>query len=568
VDGKGKPIHDLTLAQEKEIRTQLDALAPLMHTPMSADSGDLKTGLHMSKSARKLSNEPMYQSEVKVGTPFADNNAKSTNVNSYEVAETGPGVAMMPMSIHSSDSKISHTAVTKTEALNVHDAHGLGLGNFQDGAKNLNQATWETMLHYSPANEVVSSLLRTVKGLASLLKSNLPAGVIENLAAVIVDYAVSQETNPTSALETLIIQAKQMAYTADSMKLDAMSEMGSVDQYALEGGAYTVTPDDRASAVSLRSTLDADLTVADGSALTSVVEALAKAVQAEADKREGKQPQQDPEMDPKPKSLVAELGTPAIKSDAGLVNDFIAQPVMNLKEVVGMLRSQLKSEFQNKLLSALERATGNDITVRFVTPDTSPSDLLAQGGDKSRGWYVSKNNEQVIYVLSPEFKHSGLTAELLLHELTHAALARTIDQAQKAGKGDAFELVEQLELLRSKANLFIKANGLSSKFEPAIENVHELVSWGMNNEAFQQEVLMQIDMTPSTKENKFLSGMKSFIDTLTALLFGKANPTMANGMVILLTNTSGLFNAAAKNKAKEQQHARPGAEPDQCTECA
>jgi hypothetical protein len=551
VDGKGNPIHDLTAAQEKEIRIQLDAMTPLLHTAMSSDSKDLNAGLHMSKAARKLSDRSMYQSEVKFGTPFADNNAKSTNVNAYEVVETAPGVAMMPMSTHAADSKISHTAVTKTEALNVHDAHGLGLGNFQEGAKNLNQATWETMLNYSPANEMADSLLRTIKGLSTLLKDgNLPDSVVNNLASVIVDFSISQEANPASALEALAIRAKQMAYTADSMKLDAMSEMGSVDQYALEGGAYAVTADDRASAASLRSTLDADLTADDRSAIDSVVGALAKAVQAEADKREGKVPAPDPEMDtkPEPEALVSELGKPVIKSDPGLVNDFITKPVMNLKEVVGMLRGQLKSEFQQKLLSALERSTGSDITVRFVTPDTKPSDLLAQGGDKSRGWYVSTNDEQAIYILSPEFKHSGLTAELLLHELTHAALARTIDKAQTAGKGDAFELVQQLELLRSKAGLFIQANGLSSQFDPAIENVHELVSWGMNNEAFQQQVLMQIDMTPSTKGNTFLSGMKSFIDTLTALLFGKANPTMANGMVILITNTSGLFNAAMKQK--------------------
>lgn len=547
----GKPIHDLTNAQEKALRKQVEALAPVMHSPMSKESGELKAGLLVAKSDRKLSTSPIYQNTVKFGQPFADNGSKSTAVHGYEVTPTGPGVAMVPVSMHSSDSAVSARANPDGKALNVHDAQGSGVGSILATAQAMNQATWDTMLNYSPAAEVTAALLRTVQGLDAMIQAGtLPDTALTLLASSLVDMAEKQGMSPEGVLQVQAIRAQEMAYKADSMKLDTMATMQAINQYAMEGGAYAVTSDNRASAASLRSALAPSLSADASAALNRVSDKLDAAIKAEVAKREGKTVVPDTEMDPqvKPAGSVAELGKSAIASDPFLVETFSKTPVMGLAEVAAALRVSLKGEFNQRLLSALERATGFDLTVRYVTPQTAPADLLAKGDDKARGWYASSNGEQAIYVLSPEFKYSGLTPELLLHELTHAAVARTIEQAKIDGKGDAYALVKELEELRMTAAKYVVANHLQTQFSAAVENVHELVSWGMSNQEFQTQVLGKFQMASTTGSNALVSGIKSFINKLVGLVFGKQNATMATGMGVLISNVSGLFNAAAQTK--------------------
>ena len=545
----GVPLHDLTNKQEKELRAKLEALTPVANTPMSKQSKELDSGLLIAKADRKLSTNPMYQSVVKFGQPFVDNKASSTQVNAYEVANTGPGVAMVPMLMHSADSAISVRANPEGKALNVHDAQGFGVGGIVETAKAMNKATWDTMLGYSPAAEITAALVRTIHGFNALAKSgSLPDSVLDSLASTLIELGAAKEVSPEGVLATTAALAQTMAYRADSMKLETLAKMQSVNQYAMENGAYAVTASDRASAASLRSALEAGLSAADRLAVDSVSDLLAPAIKKAQGK--GVAAVANPEMDTKaaPVGAVAELGKPAVKSDAVLVDAFAKQPVMGLQDVVNLLRPQLKGEFQQRLLTVLERSTGQDLKVVYVTPTTAPEALLDVGGEKSRGWYVSHEGQQAVYLLSPDFKYSGLTAEVVLHELTHASLARTIANAELLGTGDAYALVQELDALRVKAQQFVTKNKLEAQFAPALVNVHELVSWGMSNTEFQQQVLNKVELASTTGGNKLITAMQSFINKLTGLLFGRENVNMANGLKVLITNTSGLFYAAAKAK--------------------
>lgn len=546
----GVPLHDLTNKQEKELRTQLEALMPVANTPMSKESGELNSGLLIAKSDRKLSTNPMYQSVVKFGTPFADNKAGSTTVNAYEVTNTGPGVAMVPMLMHSADSAISVRANPQGKALNVHDAQGFGVGGIVETARAMNKATWDTMLGYSPASEITAALVRTIHGFNDLAKSGkLPASVLESLASTMIELGAAKEVSPEGVLATTAALAKNMAFRADSMKLDTLAKMQSVNQYAIENGAYAVTADDRASAASLRSALEAGLSADDRSAVDSVSDLLAPAIKKAQGK--GVTAVANPEMDAKatPAGAVAELGKPAVASDKALVEAFTKQPSMGLQDVVNLLRPMMKGEFNQRLLSVLERSTGQDLKVQYVTAATAPDTLLDVGGEKSRGWYVSHEGQQAIYLLSPEFKYSGLTPEVVLHELIHASLARTIANAELDGTGAAYELVQELDSLRVKAQEFVTKNNLDAQFAPALTNVHELVSWGMSNKEFQDQVLNKVELDSITGGNKLVKAMQVFINKITGLFFGRENVNMANGMKVLIQNTSGLFFAAAKTKS-------------------
>lgn len=520
----GKPIHDLTNAQEKALRKELEALSPVMNSPMSKESNDLSSGLLVAKSARKLSTDPTYQNTVKFGTPFADG-SKSTTVRGYEVTPTGPGVAMVPVSMHSADSAISVRANPEGKALNVHDAQGHGVGGIIDTAKVMNSATWDTMLNYSPAAEITASLLRTVQGLDAMMQAGtIPDGVITKLASTLVDFAVKHEVAPEGVLHLQAELAQGMAYRADSMKLDTLATMQAVNQYAMEGGAFVVTPDNRASAASLRSALAPSLSTDANSALISVGDKLDAAIKAEVAKRDNGKPAKS--------KVVAE--SPALKAI------FTGKDTAPIDEVITGLRSQLPSGaqngFQQKLLSVIEKTILKDVTVRLVTSETNPGDLLAPLRENALGAYVSL----------PDGRHeinlvdSTLSVEVMLHELTHAALARVIANPTEAAK----PLVVELEALRLEAIKVAKG-----KYTEALKDVQEMVAWGMTNTSFQDDVLKQVKMDSVNDANLLVSGMQKFIKNLVQLIFGRPNDNMNKGMAVLISNVSGLFNAAAQNKA-------------------
>lgn len=621
-DKNGKPYHDLTLAQEAELRARVKALMPVVHTTMSKESGTLSAGLHMSKTGRKLSTQSAYQGEIHFGTPFADNGAKSTKANSYQTLAEGPGVAMVPMLTHATDSAISHHAADGNEVLNVHDAHGAGLATFAQTARNLNRATWEAMLAYSPASEIYAALERTVNGLAQYLaQDNVPETVIVNLRRVLAK-AATRKQHPKDVIAAMINATKDAAYQADSIKLDVLSQLASVDQYALQGGNYEVTPENRKTAAEQRGELSPEVAPA---TLTSVATLLARLgetgatpVTETAQEAESTAPvlqisparamqllehgaqdeslpaglraqmqqvreamwktQQTLQQSVKsvlndrdaaavvehlsarfaalPADQWGERGTPTIESDPELVALFEQRGGFTAAQTLQVLKAKLERtsapnlrEFNLRLLAALAKTVDQNLRVRYVTPATAPELVLDRGAERSRGWYVNNGEKGEIYVLSPDFAYSGLTAETLLHELVHAAVASTIETAT----GDAKALVEELEVLRDKAQTYV--NGLStaqqSQFAPALVNVQELVAWGMSNLDFQKNVLGKITMHSGTRGNALVTGMKKFIDALVGLLFRNTSKSeaevLSNGMSVLIGNVSGLFHAAAQN---------------------
>lgn len=574
----GKPLHDLTNKQEEQLRKDVQEILPLMHTAFSQQSNQLDAGLMASKSARKISTRQDYSGEIKFGSPFPDG-PSSVKTAAYERSETAPGVAMAPMSVHATDSFISHMAAMKSEVLNIHDAHGAGLANFQQAARNLNQATWEAMLTYSPATQMADTLTRVVQGIAAMQEAGkLPEQSQKLIQQVLAELGAQLEVDPRAALDMQMKAARDLAYRADDMKLQAMEQMQAVDQYALEGGNYVVTDADRKAAKAARVKLDMSVQDDAAAALTTLASLASGEIKAQV--------QKDNELDPKesptpsaPKSVVpaalqntpgftpwGELGAPAIESNQHLVDAFNATPTMQPKRALQVLREALNMGEKNRstafalqLTNLLEKALPAGTTIQMVTPATPASEVLAKGADKSRGWYVSKGDANAIYVLSPDFKYSGLTPEVLLHEMTHGALARTVQAELDAKAKDAaytspaLDLVNELESLRTLAEKYLTENKLT-QFAPAVANVHELISWGMSNLEFQRQVLNKVSMKSTTTGNKLVMGMKRFIETLTGLLFKGSTKTAAeqaeNGMAVLIANVSGVFHTAIQTRSK------------------
>lgn len=553
VNGKGEPMHGLSPKQEAAIRAELDGFSPVANTAFSAAAGELGAGLALAKSERKLSTEPTYRSTVKLGAPFADG-SRSTGVNAFQQVETNPGVGAMVMMIHSSDSAISHTAAAMGEVLNVHDAHGAGLETFTQTAQNLNEATFKTMLNYSPANEMFNSLSRTVEGLAAYIETNgknMPDGAREAVASKVGD-----------SLMELVLNTKSMAYEADTMRLEALKTMQSVDQYALEGGQYNVTAKDRAEAASRQAELTRNVSEQLLKAIDTVNEFIGvKSAEAKLDTSE---------MDldilaaPAQESAFGVVGESAVNSDPKVV-EFLKSP-RPVKEVIGFLLEGLKdkdsaaSKMNVELLKKVRDTLAPSMTVTMVTPSTDVATVLDTHAD-ARGWYVAKDGKEAIYVLSPQFASSGLTAETLLHEMVHGALAKTIQGeldaviANPKHKSETLDLVNELDGLREKAAEYARENGVLG-FDAALENVQEFVAWGMTNRAFQRDVVSKVEYASKTRKNSLVKGMKGFIGNLVGILFKGSTRSKdqiaVNGMTTMINNVSGLFASAGATATRAE----------------
>lgn len=545
LNGAGRPIRDLTRAEERELQKKVAAVLPIMQTLMAKDSNNLKAGLLMAKTDRKLSDQAMYSNTVQFGSPFADNQAFSVSTHGYEVGQAAPGVAIAPMSIHSTDSAISHYAAEGNEVLNVHDAHGSGLGNFTRTARNLNQATWNAMLNYSPASEMFAALERTVLGLDAVLqRSDVPDLVKQNLADAINKLAVKQNVSGDGFITSMVINSKFAAAQADKIKLEALAQMSSVDQYALEGGNYAVTVEDRAAAqaklAEVNSSLAADTKAA--------VERIEQALESRLIKSEKTAPVVNP-GDPLWQNPALVQGKAQVASDPAIVELFEKNPKTTAGAVMdALMESGQLSPINQKILSLLNKLVDPNMKVEMLTATSDLSEVDVPT-DASLGWIVrgtEKNPKGAIFVLGPEFKFSGLTPEVLLHELVHAAF---VDVVSKAGdpKTEVGKALAELESLRQKAQEFANGKGLT-QWNTSLASMDEFIAYGMTSQKFQAEVLTQITMKSQTTGNKLVTGMQKFISSLTSLLFKKPNERLDNGLTLLVQNVSALAYQAGMDK--------------------
>lgn len=259
------------------------------------------------------------------------------------------------------------------------------------------------------------------------------------------------------------------------------------------------------------------------------------------------------------------LGTPAFVPDAGLQTFFEANPNPTAKDVIRQTMNILagQKEWNSKLMADMLRViyklAPDDLKVNYITPDT-PTDTVLEGATTGKhGWYTyqSSTGKHEVNFMSPAFTSSRLTPEVVTHELLHAVLARAIETELQKRKDDPTYESEALELVIDLENLLTAAQGFVADkkiegYEHALSNVHELLSYGLTNWPFQQEVLSQMKKFSDTGNNRLVTAMKSFIDTIAKYLFKKPSTQQTNGLAILIANASGLFKHVA-----EQQNQKP-----------
>lgn len=607
--GEQAPLRTLTKAQQAEVQKRLGDMAPVLQTALSLQSKQPSAGMAMAKSVKELDSSQPFVSEVAFGEPLEtiapDGSVitvNSTNLSGTRRNAVDPGVMPFITSIHSSDSAIASSVYAKMEALNVHDALGVDLNNVAKVGQELNKATYDTMLNYSAPTEMSNMLDKVLAGVSKLMADpELAKAIQPKLAAVMDDRAEKKRGSIADQLNSI----RHVAREADTDKLTMLSQMAAVGQYATDNGSHVVTDANRAEAMSkleqigssfnedaatIAEQLDvaakaapADLKPSTFAQLSKTsVQTLAPATTLNALDRVARTAEGQLAEDvatvtesmvsgnrtlaaakevlpaeraadvveavnnvtAKP-SVWGQLGQPVVKSDENLVQ-LLAGTEMNASQLATALGAYAQDPFTKNVL-AMARKGLREMPVVYVTSQTAPEGVMGAGVDKSRGWYAQQGNREAIYVKSPEFVESGITVEMLTHELVHAALANLVESNQ--GKNSpAGKVVADLEAVRVKAAELIANNGpLSAKYRNATSNVHELLAWGLTNADFQMEVLAAIQM-PAAR-GTLLTGLQSFIQKITAMLFG-GNLKETTGMAVLVANSAGLFREAAQTRAR------------------
>ena len=568
----GKVIGDLSAEQEAEFAKQIRAVEPVIQTAFSNQSGEERAVLRGAKTKRKRNPNELYTARVYFNKKQADGKASVGSAGLSSISES-PGVAMGSATTHSFDSWISHSVQSMLDVLNVHDALGAGVLGLKKAAQLLNQKTFEGLVQYSPAEEVYQSMSNVVAGIADLAQQNaLPQEALDKLQTVLWKISKDMDTSKSNALERLLSYSKQEAYAANTMKLRVLSKTAYVDQYAFEGGNYEVTEQDRTLIAQKLSEQSSDLTTQDLTSLKALKNlanvktvpdskklAIAPQINEEVSYEEGDEFDvvgEAPATTPTSSAFGA-LGKPVIAADKDLVAFFEQNQETTAERVIqGLYRkysndtSLPNREFNLTLLKALRKVIDPSMKVRYITPKTEASSVLEVPKSASRGWYSVQGTAEEINVLSPDFAASGLTPELLLHELTHSALL----QAMRSGNADVQPFVANLQNLKTKAEQYAQANGLKDKHAAAFENLDEFVTWGMTNAEFQQEVLSQFYMKPADGTKSLVTALQDFIKNLTDMLFTAfhGKPVNAkgevNGMAIMINDAVQIMSKAAQTK--------------------
>ena len=602
----GAAIRTLTKEQQAQVDALMGDMAPILQTAMSQASKQREAGMYMAKSQRTMDSSAAYEQEVAFGemvnTIAPDGSMQgigSTRLSSSRTQDIDPGVMPFITSIHSSDSAIASAVYGMMEALNVHDALGVDLNNVAKVGQELNKATFNTMLEYSSATAMSNMLDEVLAGVSKVMQNpELAVRIQPKLRAKMVERAQKKRGTISQQLTAI----RETATQADTDKLEMLSNMQAIGQYATDGGSYIVTDADRAAAQSklaevgstfnagaesVADTLDnvaladpeffaagkeAELsnmsvtTLAPATSLNTlasleqtpavvqVIDSMVSGNRTLADALQVLPEHQAAEVvetvngaSEAKLSVWGRLGTPVVQSDVNLVQ-LLDTTGLTAHNLVDSLVEYVQNPFQKTVLKMAKKGIPARMPVTYVTSQTGPEGAFGEGVNKSRGWYAQRNNEASLFIKSPEFVESGITPELLTHELVHAALANLIDQ-HTGTKTVAGRAVAQLESLRLAADGFIANNGaLSAKYRNATSNVHELLSWGLSNQDFQKEVLAQV--TVEQKDRSILDGLKGFIKSLTEMLFGANTPSANNGMANLIANSAVLFREAAQAQEK------------------
>jgi hypothetical protein len=581
------PLRDLTQEEEAVLLDKLIDIAPLTHTLYSQEEGDITTGKLMVKHAIENGSESFHEYQVKMFDPVQQKDI-TVNGNARISAEKNIGVGGVAALIHSLDSWIMHKVLG--ENYNGHDEIAGSVNDVVQNAKNINESVWNALLQYSPLDAAYNTMEKTVTNVIPLIESGqLSKEDAQKLKEVFLNNRTKPndrkivEKNPSLLVVHFLQQAYQQAYDAKAFKLEALANMGSIDQYTFNNGQYEPTDANRAEAQKL---LDEHLATSRALPQATIKAAmeLTNYINNTKEVKENKLDQITEE------NVIEEITlTDTVETDTTLSNEFgmfnlYPKPSKENNEIANLLTNETtdgkdfipklidyinnSTTVKNKgfkvlLLKAIAKGISPDLKISIITKETDPSFPMDIPESKTGGvnaWYSKSSNTKIpdhIYVLSTDFVKNGLTTDILIHELVHAASLTALKQAIRSTSG-AHEAHIELTKLLQQARKYIKDNkdSLDPKklfsYEYGVTNLDEFLAVGLTEVDFQNDILS--NLVDEEETTGLLNGLQKFVNNLINLLFNDTktskNKIVNSGMTSLIRNAAFVFNQSAEDVKK------------------
>ena len=528
---KGKirqPLRALTEKEQEEALALIKHMEPRINTALSRRDGDLESGIYVGKNKNKMSFKPELSTDVK-SNGFGALNSKGEELKpsreSHPIVrqESPPGVSVMANGVQSTDGNTIVEVLAHLNAIGVHDAILTALHDAAEAGQMMNQQVMELILNYSLPRESYEALARTMIGYAEYMRQNPNSMSKESLRNLLDSQKQGRDRMPSFA--ELVSQAARFAYESDFNRLDQLSKMAVVDQYTLESGIFDVPNSFNNLAAKMRDELKLTIDPALMAAAMEMDKALFgdKVTGAKTATPKAKRTSQRAEFD-----LDAVLQTPGLTAEvviAKLLNN-IGNPQKG--DVFGQLYREI-------LKRGLRQLKG--LPVNYVT-DESQIPEEAQG---AYGWYhVDEDGNASIGIRGSNLAGSGITTELMVHEILHALVATIIEQAVKGiGTPEVLKAVAELEEMRK----FLEPR--MTQFGEALKNVQEFVAWGMTNPAFQK-ALVAIPHTDKRAPN-LLNKAQQFFSTIARIVFGNKAESMNTMFTTFMSRVAVIMGDAETN---------------------
>lgn len=257
----GQAVHDLTLEQEQQVRALVERMEPRIRSAASTlerkESGadtSLDNGFYLPGRTPKADKSPAFKGRLTYAGPEGKKVTRDTS--GYAVEDTAPGVSVMSSGVQGTDGSIMLSGVLAFDAIGVHDAIMLAVGNAEAAGRELNKATYDNLVAYSLPREVYEAMERSLVGLEFSLsrwgKPELLGEATQTAALQILDLlgkwglldTKAPRVDVGSLLQILFSKANQ----ADRAKLEGLIDLETIDQYTIQNGAWHITDTQRAAA--------------------------------------------------------------------------------------------------------------------------------------------------------------------------------------------------------------------------------------------------------------------------------------------------------------------------------
>ena len=482
-------------------------ITPVMHNLWSQEEGDINAGLLLLKKYKGQTNDIQYGTTVTGSKPFLTGNAHHLAARSKGPIEADPGTLSASVPTHSMDGFISFTRMLELfkqgiTSFNMHDSGGTVFSKMKEMAIQFNKITFYSLVKYAPAYSIAEMAIRNVEGVYKLHKE----GTIE---ANLFD------------LESQISQIAELltdASVGTKDKLDFLSTVKHVSQYALEGGSYEVTDTDRkmvADQIASERERDAAL----HTRLVELRNGIGEDIQAAKPKEETTPTTPvEPETPTTPEEAAAQADVPpngevptstTVSPIRKLFNELFTE---NTKYVeIGKFLSFITKESEYASYRELAKLLGASTAKVYLINSIDEIEneqakaafnqyLLNDKGESSidvgRGYAWNGDiylNNNYLNGLLPEKPSVKAVQELLLHETIHTIITSYVNDVRNHG-------TETYKNLQELFNIATKADVVGTyKYE--LENIDEFVTYALTRKSFQT-FLSTLTISNNSKEIK------------------------------------------------------------------